>query len=517
MFLAFIWTNRRSAVSKSIALLLFSVAGIWGLFLLTIGPALGASAKEKLFHFRLPFEPATLDWTLGDVPIWVTQNSMRGLYRVDEQGKVVPDLLRKASQRSGGKAWRLELQSGIHWSDGIPLTAQHAADGLRRLLDPATASSYSYFLSGLTPAAIKASGELVLEIELPKPLPALPAILTHWVTFPVRQDLIARWKDYGNNPKHMAFLGPYRIESWDHSSQIVLVPMGATKGFDRVEAKIIPDDNTALNLFDTGQLDLLTDPGELTRARPELASKPSPISYFIGVGATHPLTSKPEGILALSLALDREQIPQALNAPHRPASRYCPPEICVWEPGFMHPPGDRRERARKLLKAAGFGPGAVMPPLTLRYFNRPAIRLLAEWIQSQWKSVLGLQVQLDGQDPKTYWSQLGKTPAALFINSKGASYPDADAFFSLFTSPSAQNLGRWNDKEYDRWIAQAASTQSQKERVSLYQRAEKRLIEERPGLIPLYFRATQVLIKPGIRGLVINPLTSLDLRAATRD
>ena len=166
-----------------------------------------------------------------------------------------------------------------------------------------------------------------------------------------------------------------------------------------------------------------------------------------------------------------------------------------------------------MLATAGFKEPRKVPVLKLLYFNRPAMAELAQWVQAQWKKNLGLRVELEGHETKTYWTQLAKKPQAFFINSKGAAYPDADAFFRLFTQvesgKSSQNLGHWQDAEYDRLIKRAAGAEALAERKKIYAEAEDRLLELKPALIPLYFRSTQYLAKPYVEGLVINPLTSI--------
>jgi len=485
----------------------------------------------KIFRFRLPFEPSTLDWNKGDVPIAVIQNTMRGLFRVDEDGEIAPDLARSHSTRENGKVWTFTLREGIKWSDGVPLEARHFVDGIRRLLAPATASSYAYFLydvegarafnkSGAGQPGASAPSADTLEIKLAAPVAHLPAVFTHWVTFPVRMDLIEKWKNDWREPGHMAFLGPFRIIEVRPNVRVVLEPnkfSDVKPWMNRAEGWIIPEDNTALDLYDTGHLELMTDPGQAAAKHKDMKHLPGPIAYFLGLGPGHPLTTKRAGVLALSAAIDRTLLPAALGAPHRPAAGLCPPEI--WQALGKSAPAEKLaaniplkgspELARAFLKQAGFATPALVPPLTLKFFNRSAVRELAEWLQSEWKKNLGIVVALDAMDVKTYWAELARNPAPLFLNSKGASYPDPDAFFRMFADENAQNLGRWDDAEFDRLVAAARAASGAGDRRALYLKASARLLDENPGIIPLYFRDTQMLVKPFVKNLGINPLTSV--------
>src|SRR5262245_56123942 len=84
-----------------------------------------APQKPETVGIRLGFEPPTLDWNLGDVPIHVINNVVEGLYRVDADGGIEPveaESLPKAVRGKG--VWRIHLRDGLRWSDGRPVRAQ---------------------------------------------------------------------------------------------------------------------------------------------------------------------------------------------------------------------------------------------------------------------------------------------------------------------------------------------------------------------------------------------------------
>jgi oligopeptide transport system substrate-binding protein len=495
-----------------------------------------ARASTSIFRFRLNFEPRTLDWNQGDVPILVVQNLMRGLYRVDVRGEVVPDLVESARTLEGGRRWEFTLRRGVRWSDGVELLASHATASLLRLLDPRTGSSYAYFLDFVKDARvaprIRVLSDHRFAIELEHPVPHLPAVLTHWVTYPVRPDLLQRHPELWRNPAALATLGPYLLREWRPQLRMLLTPnpqagqpgQVARPRYERVEGWIVADDATALNLYDSGQLEFIAEPGPSAAGHRDLTWRDSPIVYFIGLGTghrgkaapTHPLLGSRAGILALSAALDRRELARALGAPHRPALGFLPPEIRaaagLSSAAQATPPGPAD--ARRLLREAGFADGAAVPPVTLRFFNRPQINELAQWIQARWKRVLGIRSTLQGEEPKSYWVNLEVRPANFFLNSKGASYPDPEAFLSLFRARGEQNYGRWQDSAYEAALTEATRASTGAARRTAQLRAERRLVDGNPGVIPLYFRATGYLIKPYVRDLAINPLTSVDLGSA---
>ena len=207
-----------------------------------------------------------------------------------------------------------------------------------------------------------------------------------------------------------------------------------------------------------------------------------------------------------------------MGLPHRPARDLCPAELCAnalgeapvggWLEGIEETA--RPELAKRLLFEAGWDGKRPMPPLTLKYFNRPAIQELAVWLQAQWKKNLGIEVKLDGMETKVYWSTLGHEPTALFLNSKGPSYPDPDTYFRLFADKNPQNLGRWSDTDYDGWVKEAGRASEPGARLQSYRLASRRALNEHPALIPLYFKTVEYLVKPFVKNLGIDPLTGVD-------
>lgn len=496
----------------------------------TLFPSKSDAKKEvpripsgRVLRFRLAFEPATLDWTMGDVPIWVVQNTMRGLFKISPKtNQPEPDLVEKYEWSDDGKLLKLKLQEKIRWSDGVVFTAAHASEALRRLFDPKTRSTYGYFLNDIAGAEtlhpnklqIRTTGTHAMEIRLKHPVPYFLSILSHWVTYPIRPDLIATDPHYGQNPDKMAFLGAYTIDNWTHGIRIVLKPnkkrdLEKSPYMERIEAWIVQDDATALRLYQTGHLEVLMEPPATTPI-PESTSQTqeiqSPILTFLGVTPNHPLTRSAETLHRLSAALERSQIASLLGLPHRPADGlFCPPEVLApWgslDPSAISSPQAPAEPLQEELTRI---------PLTLGFFEKPSIRELAQWLQGQWKQKLGIEVRLRSFETKTYWKEMAASPLPLFLDTQGASYWDPDLFFSHFLSTNPQNLAHWKNFEYDRLTLEAASTPNGKARAQLYQKAQEILLVKQPGIIPLYWRTTRVLIQPYVLDLKIDRMTGVD-------
>ncbi len=470
---------------------------LYSLLTLTFSLAAPATTAEPItVGLRLAFEPATLDWTLGDVPIQVINNVVEGLYGVDEAGLVVPVEAKELPRRMGQTAaWRISLRPGLKWSDGKPLRAADYVAAWTRLLDAKTASTYASLLFEFK--NMRAIDEQEIEITLRDskaerfPTP----VLTHWATFPIRTDLLAAYPDWGSEPTHMAFNGPYKITAYKHGSKLELVPnlQHRTPGrLKKIEALIVEDDATALRLYESGRLHFMAELSTLERAtlatRRDHHTMKSPVLVYLGIDVRKSILSDKSARKALSLAVDRSLLRSLLGPGHVPLSNLTP------ELNSLRP--FKSDEARRL------GPTLQLQHPEFGYFEKGANKMVVEFIQAQWKTNLGMAATLQSSEIKSYWKHLEREPFPVFLNTYGPPVMDSQYYFTLLRTDNPMNMGRWSNADYD----QAA------ERGDFA--AASRILEEETPIIPLYFRAYDYLVSPRLKGVRVNPMTSLFLKDA---
>ena len=189
-------------------------------------------------RINLETEPPSLDWSLATdgVSIIAIEQLMRGLTRLGPDLRPEPELAQSWEVSPDGRTYRFTLRPGVVWSDGVPLVAQHFVDSWLRLLAPATAAEYAYFLFPVKNAraynageitapdavGVHARGDAVLEVELEAPLVYFPALVNFMVTFPQRRDLIERFGERWTEPPNLVTLGPFVLEEWRHEYRLVL-------------------------------------------------------------------------------------------------------------------------------------------------------------------------------------------------------------------------------------------------------------------------------------------------------
>jgi oligopeptide transport system substrate-binding protein len=485
--------------------------------------ALGCGAGpsiEGTLRINLGTEPPTLDWTRATdaVSITVIEQMMRGLTRLGPDLRPAPALAERWEVSPDGRTYTFHLRRDVVWTDGVPLRADQFVYAWRRLLDPATAAEYAYFLFPVQGARAFNAGEEsdpdrigvraldahTLEVELEAPLVYFPSITTFMVTFPGREDLVERYGDAWTEPGAIQTLGPFRLDEWRHEYRITL---GANPTFygepprlERVVAYMVGAESTALVLFEQGLLDVVRlPPLEIRRYmdRPDYRSLAALRGYYYGFNVREPPFDDARVRRAFSMAIDRSVFPKLLKGGEVPATCWIPPGMPHHNPSIGL--GFDPEGARRVLAGAGVDPKAL-GPVRVVYNTLETHKLVGEMIQEQWKTHLGVEVELENREWKVFLKELRLDPPPVFRLGWGADYPDPDNFMSLFTGASANNNTGWGNARYDALVAEAARERSPEHRQALYDEAQRILCEDEVPIAPLFVQSINLAVAPRVRG-----------------
>lgn len=234
---------------------------------------------------------------------------------------------------------------------------------------------------------------------------------------------------------------------------------------------------------------------------------------------------------ALNYAIDRSAFPMLLHGKENPSSSFTPgraisalsdEELAVCgvtrdTPGvavfveedlcYVPPPGldFDLDKAKQELALAREQMGAAFKNSISIKFNTgvEGHKIVAEYIQNQWMENLGLDVQLESQEWKTY---LKDTNAGEFeVGRMGwIATPDPEAGFLLvFKCGSPYNRSRWCNEKFDALFKKAESLPDRAERMRIMKEIEALMLEEAP-VAPLYIYTQKHLQKPFVKDLVIN-------------
>jgi peptide/nickel transport system substrate-binding protein len=176
-----------------------------------------------------------------------------------------------------------------------------------------------------------------------------------------------------------------------------------------------------------------------------------------------------------------------------------PPDEVVKLSGAGDPAKDKAE-ARRLLAAAGYGPGN---PLKVSVATRSSAfyQDQASFIVDQLMQV-GIEVTVEQIDPSVWHTKMSRREYQVAVNGYGTAVDDPDAtFFEHFKCNSPRNWAGYCNEDVERLFEQQSQTLDSKKRVQLVHEIQRRLDQEgaRP---PLNWILTYVVMWPHVKNVV---------------
>lgn len=482
----------------------------------------------------LPGQPTSLDPNIASDAVsgLILTQLHEGLTRHNAALEVEPALASAWRFNSDYTQLTYTLRDDIKWSDGRALTSKDIIYSWRRLLNPKTAAEYAYFLYDIKGAqdyntgkgsaealGLRAPDARTLIVELNRPAPYFPHISSFMVTYPVPEHVISAHGDDWTRQEYIVGSGPFIIKSVAQDYKMVLEPNPhytlQPVRMKRVELYQIAEKSTALNLFVSDRLDVVLE--LLPLAIPKLQDDPSYYNgpklevRYVGFRNDRPPLNDPRLRKALTMAIDRRQLPRVLRGGELPTTSWLPPGMFGHNParGLAYQP----DQARELLAQAGFPKGKNMPKLTLLFRSGDDWRLMAENLQQQWARELSIEVDIQVRDQKVFFREIDdkQAPPTMHLARWIADFPDPENFMNLFTSTSGNNSLGFAQADYDALVDGAVRTDERDKRQRLYDQAQTLLLERDAAIAPLYVNALNALKTPALKGLEFNAMGDLFL------
>jgi len=474
----------------------------------------------------------------------VLRDTFEGLTRLDKTAAPVAGAAQSWSVSGDGRIYTFQLRPGLRWSNGDPLVAEDFAAGLKRLVDPATASQYAQVVDVIENASDIVAGKKPVDslgvatpdiatvvITLRMPAPYLPGLLAHSSCAPLHRASLAKLGDRFARPGEQVSNGAFVLKEWLQGSFIRAERNthywnDAANKIDAVRYLQIADENAELRAYRAGELHLtaVVPRGQFDWIRKNLAAElhvsPQLTTYYYGFNLDRPLFRDPRLRRALSLAIDRERLANSvLRVGELPAWGWVPPGIFNYGSQTFDyaatPQAQRVAEARRLLAEAGY---TREKPLSfeLRYNNGEVHTKLAVAVASMWKEALGVEARLAGVEFKSLLQDIDRRDVDMYRLSWVGDYNDAYTFLQYLKSDFGINLPHYRRKEYDALLGEAAQQTDAARRREVLEAAERMALGDHP-LIPLYFYVNKHLVKPQVQGWydnVMNVIYSQDLTLA---
>jgi peptide/nickel transport system substrate-binding protein len=286
------------------------------------------------------------------------------LVTLDEELNYQPYLAESMSMTEDGLSLTFRLREGMTWHDGVPVTADDVVWSVETYMNPDLAfANVQYF-------------QFIEHVERVDDL----TVSFHFNA--AHSDPLADFLDWEPMPRHLlaevpltemrnaAFNrspvgnGPFRFVSWTTNQQVVFEAnpdfvLGRPR-LDRVVFRIIPEQTTELTELLTGRIDMMraVPPAEAARVETSSSARLLPYSSrsytFLAWNTRNPLFEDPRVRRALSLAIDREQIVDALLYGY---GRVALSDVLPFQWQFaedIEPWPHDQAQARQLLTAAGW-------------------------------------------------------------------------------------------------------------------------------------------------------------------
>ena len=500
--------------------------------LLDAGPQPAADAPTG-GRFRLLWsDPPTLDPHLtGDTTSsGVVVEVFSGLLTFDADLRIIPDIAQRVLITDGVE-YIFQLRPGVTFHNGDPVTAGDFKWSMERAADPETASSvastylddivgFDDYVEGVTDdiAGIVAVDDLTLRITIDAPKAYFLAKMTFPTAYVLHRETVEAagpnwWVD---SP---VGTGPFRLTEYTVGDRIVLERYdGYYRELAKVDTVFMDLSGAAsLAMYENDEIDIISvsrifldrvlapdDPlfEDLIIAPPDFSTS------YIGFNTNIPPFDDVKFRQALSHVIDKETIASEVFLDQlKPAFGILPPGFPGYDPelkGLSFDVG----LAQSLLAESKYADPDTRPDIVLTVPGTGGlIPTDVQIILETWRQALGVVVDIQQTGFDTFLEDLDRRKYQAFRAAWIADYPDPQDFLDiLFHTDSGENHMGYSNLEVDRIVEAARVESDPANRMTLYNLAEKMIVEDAPWL-PLWFSGDQyVLTKPYVEGYRITPI-----------
>ena len=479
-----------------------------------------------------------------------------GLVQFDDKLQVQPQLASSYSLSSDGLTWTFKLKPNLKFSDGTPLTSADVVYSINRALLPATKSTVGPLYLGLIKDSDKLNAGKIPTIigdSLLTPDPNTVVIiankkaayfldaLVYSTSYVVEKSLIDKYgANFTDHLNEGGGDGPFKVQTYTHGTNIVLVPnpdyYGAKPQLTKLIYPFYKQVDTNFKAYEAGQTDYAgpIPSSDVATAKALPSNQYSLVpQLWINYYTMNYLVKPFDNIhirQAFDLAVDKDLIVQSVWKNTYIATNHIVPQgMPGYNPNLTGPGGVASTKgdptkAKALfqqgLTEEGYTSVAQLPAIKLTYpsGSQDTDNEVAALVQ-MWQTTLGVSVKAN---PEDFNKLLTDTEAAL-NNPKGlqfwgiawiADYPDPQDWTTLqFGKGSLYNqinYGQNNtanaaqQQQVQQALAAADVNPDQASRLQAYMQAEQQLVND-VAWLPMEQVAISQVLKPYVKGMVFNP------------
>ncbi|MEE1295844.1 MAG: ABC transporter substrate-binding protein [Bifidobacterium sp.] len=471
----------------------------------------------------------------------VGQLLFANLVRFDSKGDAHNEVAKSIEPNKDATEYTITLNDGWKFTDGTPVTAESFTKSWSYTANAKNAQKCASFFSLIKGydklqdannlkgdeqlEGLKVKDDKTFTVEMSQPDSVFPIKVGYLAFAPLPESFYKDPKAFGEKPVGN---GMYKLEKWDHNSQIVLVKNPDYKGEEKpkndgVTFKIYTDTEAAYADVQAGNLDVIdTIPASATKTfESDTSIEPynkagSVIQTFtIPANLKHWETNTEEGQLrrqAISMAINRQQIvDKVLNGVATVATDFTSPVV----PGYSKDLKNAKylkydaDEAKKLWDKAE-AISKYDGTLTFSYNADGGAKPVYDAIVNSIKNALGIKV---ATNPMPTFQEFrdaisNRKIDGAFRTGWQPDYPSAENYlYQLYDSAAADghgsNDGDYKNAEVDKLLAAAAAETDEDKQIDDYHQAEEILLEQLPA-VPLYYSNADGAAAKGVKGFEMD-------------
>jgi len=433
------------------------------------------------------------------------------LVNVDANFQPIPELAKAWSVSDDGKTWTFELEQGVTFHDGKPMTAADVVWSFKRLIDPAVGSPGAGLLGFLDPAGIVAVDDHTVSMTTKDVVAELPLMISNKYTMIVQDGAtteVLKAKGIGT--------GPFMQDVYDLAQDTRIFqrnPNYWRAGLPKaacIDLKVITEEVSRIAAIQSGSVDLIVSagPATVTTLGGDTRVTVVPAAGAGGyINLSMQSDQKPFDDVrvrqAMKAVVDRQLVVDTVLLGNGVAGNDTP--IASTNPMAFIAETTPRDvpKAKALLAEAGYPDGITVDLNTAE--AGPSYVLLAQ-VYQQMAAEAGITVNVINNPADSYFDVIWmKTP--FFVSSwNGRSVPEALAY--TFLSDAEYNEGNWKNADYDKLVIGARTEVDPAKRAEMVKQAQAILAADGGLIIPAFFTDVSVL-RAGCEGYVPHPSASI--------
>ncbi|MBR2740602.1 MAG: hypothetical protein IKD87_08025 [Oscillospiraceae bacterium] len=504
-----------------------------------------AGSDKMTVKFNTGFDPDSFDPQEANVmeTSLVDNQCYDYLYRENLKGDFDPSLATGYTMDDSGTVYTFTLRDGIKFADGSPIKASDVVFSWTRALDPENAFEYAYqlyyikngeaFNAGEASASdlgLRIIDDKTLEVTLERPTPFFVS-LTGFVTYGiVSEDFVTKQEKYGADVDSTLASGPFMPVEFNKGQYVRFEKNpnywdAANVKIDELYFYCVSETSTELTMFETGNLDMTYmsfTAADTIRLKDQLLYWPSLSTRYIMCNNENGVMADPNVRKALAYALDVQKLCDTVVPSAVPCTGFIPNDMAavddttkVFRKEALFDVDGDVELAKKYLADAGFPNGEGFPTdVSIVYTTSESNKAIAEALVEMWRVNLGITIKAENLEGTVRRDRKNSGDYYMSLDGWTTDYLDPYSFMEIETTGNIYNQGRVSNAEYDRLVAIAANSNDQAERQQAMEAAEKVLITDIMGLIPLYNSTKAYVANPKLKDVVMSLMGNIDFKSA---